>query len=63
MVYPSINLHCSIYLPDKQPAGKEANSAGHAEEAVRDNGHVSKIHGHRDIACDVQLCPEIEHGV
>ena len=63
MVHPSIDLHGSIYLPDKQPAGKETNSACHAEEAVRDNGHVSEVHGHRDIACDVQLRPEIEHGV
>lgn len=59
----SVNLHSSIDLPHKQPAGEKPNCACHTEKSIRHNGHIAKVHNHGHIARYVKLGPKVEHGI
>jgi hypothetical protein len=61
--YRSINFDGCVDLADKEIAGIETDRARQAEEAVRDDEHVAKVHQHRDGLGDVQLGEEVEQGV
>eukprot|EP00955_Chlamydomonas_euryale_P035230 350048-Chlamydomonas_euryale.AAC.2 len=54
-VHASINLHGTIDFADKDVACVETNSACQAEEAIRDDEHVPKVHEHGHRLGDVKL--------
>jgi hypothetical protein len=56
----SINFDGCVDLADKEIASIETNGASQAEEAVRHDEHVAKVHQHGDCLCDVKLGEEVE---